>query len=192
MPELLVHMDNPLTTIHALVPSLQEASREKAEEYLARVATALLEGWGDELESLCDVSRLRRGDELDRILSDMLNDFKADESTNGIMKSAVIVNHQWVIKLGDNAIMEMQEYEDHAGNDYQHIMVPTVWLGDIGCVALKVEVPEIQEDYYQFEDDDHEEWYQDFKNDSGVPDMHRGNVGIWQGRMVAIDWGGGC
>lgn len=192
MPELLVHMDAPSRTIHEPVPDLQELPRAQVEAYLANVAKALIEGWGDELEEMCDHSRYQRDAEDHNKLEELLADFKATENCGGIMKSSVMVNHQWVIKLGQNAILEMQEYADHEGTEYGEQLVPTVWLGDVGCLALKVEVPVINSDYYCFDDSQHEEWYHEFKDSCGVPDMHRGNVGVWQDQMVAIDWGGGC
>jgi hypothetical protein len=185
-------MESPLVTIHEFKPGLLDLSREATEEYLRGVAEALVNGWGDELETICDEPRARRSDEVRALVKDILKEFKAGESVDGIMKNAVFVNHQWVIKLGHNAITEAQEYEDYADNAYQDVMVPTVWLGDYGCLALKVETPKIRDDYYAFDNDEHEEMYQEFKTDCGVPDMHRGNCGIWQGRMVAIDWGGGA
>jgi len=185
-------MDAPSRTIHEYIPALQDMNRGAVEAYLNGVAMALIEGWGDELEALSIGARYRRSAETEEMLDAMLKDFKATENMGGIMKSAVLVNHQWVIKLGENAITEMQEYADHEGDGYQEILVPTVWLGDFGCLALKVEVPVMCDDYYAFEDEQHEEWYSEFKCDSGVADCHRGNVGIWQDQMVALDWGGGC
>ena len=185
--------NSPLHTIHAIVPELQELPRAQVEAYLANVAKALMEGWGVELEEMCDQSRYSRDADDNTKLDALLDDFKATENCKGIMKSSVMVNHQWVIKLGQNAIMEMQEYADHEGDGYQELLVPTVWLGDVGCLALKVETPEfIGDGFYGFEDTSHEDMWQDFKHDCGVPDMHRANCGIWQDEMVAIDWGGGC
>ena len=183
---------SPLAIIHAIVPDLHELPRAQVEAYLANVAKALMEGWGVELEEIAEQARYSRDEDQRHMVESLLTDFKSEENFGGIMKSSVMVNHQWVIKLGFNAIQEMQEYADNEGNDYQDIMVPCVWLGDCGCLALKIETPKILTDFYQFEDNDHEAWYQDFKCDSGVPDCHRGNVGIWQDRMVAIDWGGGA
>lgn len=184
----------PIDIIHEPQPGLQEMPRLTVEAYLTRVATALFEGWS---QSLDDLSETGRGSRfrvvgLEDEVSALLRTFKAKESLDGIMKTAVFVNHQWVLKLGDSAAREMDIYDSACG-DYLEQFVPSVWLDpnhEIGLLQLKVELPE-QDEWGKFVDSEVEEEYHELVSESGVGDLHRANVGLWQDQLVIIDFEGG-
>lgn len=183
----------PIDIIHEPQPGLQLRPRPTVEAYLTRVAIALTEGWSQNLD---DISETGRGSRfripgLEEEVTALLKTFKAEESLEGIMKTAVFVNHQWVMKLGWSAVQEMEIYDSACG-DYLEQFVPSVWLDadqEMGLLQLKVEIPE--QDYYGKFSHDLEAEYHELVAESGVGDLHRGNVGLWQDRLVIIDFEGG-
>jgi len=177
-----------LDIIHQPRTDLDTLSRAQAEAYLNTIADALIEGWGEQLELIANESNFRRYDPNCEPIDAILAAFRATESTRGIMKVAVIINHQWVVKLGCNAVKEADLYEE--ADDYlRELYVPTVHLGNVGCLQLKLELPEKDASNWHFKDATHENQYTDIM--LRVEDCHRANVGIWQGMIVAIDFEGG-
>ena len=67
--------------------------------------------------------------------------WKAKLNGDGACKAFVFVNHQWVVKLGQNAVEEARVYNDTKDPKFRRIVVPTVPLGNFGCVQMKVIMP---------------------------------------------------
>ncbi len=179
-------LDELLDIIHEPHPSLAEASIEDVLAYLTIVADAILEGWYTSLEELA----LRaRNSKLDArgLKRETLKTLRATQSNKGIMKLAVFINHQWVVKLGENAILEAEVYAE-VGNKMRAKLVPTVPLGDLGCLQLKVTIPDSFTGWH-FDNKEIEKQYSRMTHDNN--DVHRGNVGIWKDRLLHLDFAGG-
>ena len=178
-----------LEVIHAPNPHLNEITREEAEDYLRSIATALDDGWHDQLDAIANERRYIREHSEEWQADNILDEFRAEESTSGIMKAAVFINHQWVVKLGWNAVMEAETYEN-ANEDERQGYVPTVPLGDYGCLQLKVELPVNNRYTHTLEGDGWEKKYKELEDTCAFSDCHRGNVGIWRGELLALDFAG--
>jgi len=107
------------------------------------IADHLLSGFRQSMMDLVDTSRIQ----LERTLGDsvaqdavdwLCTHWEAELSDDGICKNFVFINHQWVVKLGENAVNEAELYEELEDYDQQHLCVPTVRLGGFGCLQVKV------------------------------------------------------
>jgi len=92
-----------------------------------------------------------------------------------------------VVKLGLNAELEAEVYAN-ARPEMLAKLVPTVPLAGLGCVQLKVEIPANSKGW-GFDDPKIDKQYDRMTTDNN--DVHRGNVGIWQGRLMHLDFAGG-
>jgi len=168
--------------IHEPHPDAASTTRSVVEAYLHIIASALLEGWSESLEELCD----RYSPPNESLTDELLKVFRATKSTKGIMKAAVFINHQWVVKLGHNAELEAEVY-DEAEPAMLAKLVPTVPLGDLGCVQLKVETP-ANSHGWSFDKKTIEDQFNRMTRDNN--DVHRSNVGMWNGRLMHLDFAG--
>ncbi len=174
-----------LAIIHKPEPELLNYSRPDVLRYLDHIAEAMLKGWFTTLEKLATQSKyMRQGNPA--LTIELLQVFRCTEANRGIMKNCVFINHQWVLKLGNNAITEAITY-DEASPSMQQKLVPTVLLGEFGCVQLKVILPKNSQGW-GFDDTKIERQYNNISHDN--EDVHRGNVGIWQGRLMHLDFAG--
>ena len=178
-------IDELIAVIHEPYDGLQEATRKVVEGFLNIIAEALLEGWYTGLEVLSD-DYYDGNLEWDDIEADLLKVFRAQRATSGIMKTGVYINHQWVVKLGRDAVREATFYQC-AGPTMLKKLIPTVPLGEFGNVQLKVKLPENSKGF-GFDDPKIERQYSRMMSDHG--DVHRGNVGIWKDKLMHLDFGG--
>jgi len=120
--------------------------------------------------------------------------WKAELSSEGICKAFVFVNHQWVVKLGENAVEEAERYNDPANNSFRHLIVPTVPLGSFGCIQKKVTMPvdyarekkvSFDKLWYRNKLQQRREDFEEFDND-----VHMENCGFINNVLYMIDFGG--
>lgn len=120
--------------------------------------------------------------------------WKAELNGEGACKAFVFVNHQWVVKLGQNAVDEAKCYDSTKTRAFRRLVVPTVPLGDFGCLQMKVTLPTkyceekeyVWDDWWSNEElsnrrEEMEEW-----ND----DIHMDNLGFIDDILYMLDFAG--
>lgn len=162
---------------------LNTTTRARAEGWLNMIAKAIVEGWWTTLERLCDDDEFFDDD----LEMELLKTLKAKRSDSGIMKVGVYINHQWVLKIGSNAVEEAEVYDDCTPG-MRRKLVPTVPLSDFGCLQLKLKLP--KSNGWSFSNKKLEREYDRMTARCDNNDVHRGNVGIWHDRLVHIDFAG--
>lgn len=118
--------------------------------------------------------------------------WQAELAIEGICKAFVFVNHQWVAKLGRNAIDEAKRYNSSEADEFRHQLIPTVSLGKFGCLQLKATMPTayVSENDLKWD----EFWYADKLVERRAEfqdwnkDIHMGNVGFIDNILYVLDF----
>ena len=120
--------------------------------------------------------------------------WQAELCEDGCCKAFVFVNHQWVVKLGSNAVYEAKRYNSSEADEFRHQLIPTVPLGKFGCLQLKATMPsayasendlEWDEFWYSEELSERRDSFEDWNED-----IHMDNVGFVNDILYVLDFAG--
>lgn len=176
----------PLTTHEAMCDQLKV------------IAAHLLDHFEGSLSDLANTNHkiTENGDnpEAEETVAYLCKQWKAEVCEDGICKAFVFVNHQWVVKLGENAVDEAIAYTMLANEGYQHLVVPTIPLGDFGCLQVKATIPN---DYVDENNLDFDEfWYHErlkerrYQFEDFCNDVHMDNCGFINDILYLLDFAG--
>jgi len=174
---------------------MAETERKEIIKRLKKIAKHLNSGWRTKFKMLADTDihwRISKDVEIKRLIKEMRKAFQAKTAKEGICKPIVFINKQWTLKLGENAVDEAELYKKMKDYGLQKYCVPTVRVGQTGCLQLTVEPLDLaysanREEVEEFWKDN-KKWRNQFEQ-MAFEDIHIGNVGTYNGELYCFDFG---